>query len=748
MKFDQPRRRAYSERGRSKIGSKPYSHGAQKFGSRSNHFPSRGRGRGRGPGYGRDGSAGERSKSKLELTKIQTMGKRVADEEHDTETDNESTTKSGLNINNDHDFKNDVIHERVIPKTQSYSNLMQNFASESPITKRRKTSHTTFQVQDLSDNKDSTSIDQLDKIDELETTEDPLTENDDFSEDCNEDDGTTNNKLDPFSYHFADSSATNEKEKPDSLTDSHWHTRKLDIPKFGKASVTVPDSDDYKHHPITNVKELVLKKKLAVSFSEQRPELDVVEKSLASFLFNYQDILFCARTPWNSEKLRRLVCLHFLNHILKTRYKVIKNNARIAREEASNDLEFRDQGFTRPKVLIILPTRESCVRFVKMIVSLYEPEQQENRKRFDDMYAKKFSDEFKNKADDFRELFEGNSDDIFRIGLKFTRKTVKYFSEFYNSDIILVSPLGLLTALKGKDGKKGDYDFLSSIEIVIVEQADALLMQNWEHMEYIFDHLNLQPNETHGCDFSRVRNWYLDNKAIYFRQTVTLSAFNTPEINSLLFNKSKNWAGRVKINASYPGVIQELGLKIKQTFSRLDATSFTTDPDNRFTYFNSVIMPALIRHTKQNKGTLIFIPSYLDFVRVRNYFSMSQATKDLSFGSISEYSSIRDVARSRSYFFSGQQSILIYTERAHHFRRYRIRGVRKVIMFGLPENPVFYKEIVEGFLGRSIQEGYLTPEESHVRVIFSKWDALKLERIVGSARAANMMREGETFEFL
>lgn len=384
-----------------------------------------------------------------------------------------------------------------------------------------------------------------------------------------------------------------------------------------------------------------------------------------------------------------------------------------------------------------------------MIISIYEPEQQENRKRFDDMYVRKFEDKFENKADDFRELFEGNNDDMFRLGLKFTRKTIKFFSQFYNSDIILASPLGLLVSLKGKDGKKGDHDFLSSIEIVIVEQADALLMQNWEHMEYIFDHLNLQPKETHGCDFSRVRNWYLDDRAIYFRQTIALSAFNTPDINSLLFNKSKNWAGKVKIISTYAGVIQELSLKIKQTFSRLEAASFIIDPDVRFTYFTTVVIPALTRHIEQYKGTLIFIPSYLDFVRVRNYFSMSEATTNLSFGSISEYSSIQDVARSRSYFLTGRQSILLYTERAHHFRRYRIRGVRKVVMYGLPDNSTFYREIIEGFLGRTIQEGYLVSDECNVRVIFSKWDAQKLERIVGTARATNMIRgKGNTFEFI
>lgn len=384
-----------------------------------------------------------------------------------------------------------------------------------------------------------------------------------------------------------------------------------------------------------------------------------------------------------------------------------------------------------------------------MITSLCEPEQQENRKRFEESYVEKEEKFSSQKPEDFRDLFEGNDDDMFRLGMKFTRKTIKYFSQFYNSDIIFGSPLGLRMAIGDKEDKKEDYDFLSSIEIVIVDQTDALLMQNWDHVEFVLDHLNLQPREAHGCDFSRVRSWCLDDKSKYFRQTIALSAFNTPEINTLFYNQSKNWAGKIKITGNYGGAIQELGWKVKQTFSRLDSPSFSTDPDARFNYFTTAIVTSLVRHKKDTAGTLIFIPTYADFVRLRNYFATSATTSSLSFGSISEYTSTKDVARARSHFLTGRHGVLLYTERAHHFRRYQLRGVRRVIMYGLPDNPIFYKELVGGYLSRSVQEGMLEPGQENVRVIFSKWDMLKLERIVGSDRVGRMIKEkGDTFDFI
>ena len=73
--------------------------------------------------------------------------------------------------------------------------------------------------------------------------------------------------------------------------------------------------------------------------------------------------------------------MHALNHIFKTRDRILKNTAKLhAAKEDSEELELRDQGFTRPKVLIMLPTRDACYEVVEQLIKLSGTEQQENKR--------------------------------------------------------------------------------------------------------------------------------------------------------------------------------------------------------------------------------------------------------------------------------------------------------------------------------------------------------------------------------
>jgi U3 small nucleolar RNA-associated protein 25 len=140
----------------------------------------------------------------------------------------------------------------------------------------------------------------------------------------------------------------------------------------------------------------------------------------------------------------------------RKRRRVLKNNERIAHAAKANSdsppEDIQDQGFTRPSVLILLPFRSSALDWFTALTS-HTPSpayQVENHSRFLTNYSlppdavdKLTSAEPGTYPRDHVETFKGNIDDNFRVGVKMTRKSVKMFSEFYDSDIIIASPLGL-----------------------------------------------------------------------------------------------------------------------------------------------------------------------------------------------------------------------------------------------------------------------------------------------------------------
>lgn len=600
--------------------------------------------------------------------------------------------------------------------------------------------------------------------------DDEAADQEEAEEEVEEEEGTSldNEANNPFfDKHFGNPNEDELTKRLKRITENEWATKKLDAGpakaanpwKAQKASHTdtgrgvlqVPSIDEkaLERPKFKSTRNIGLKAKLVENAQKEIGDFNDLEQTIAPSLFSYQDLLFGARTVQNAGRLRDITCLHALNHILMTRDRVLKNNAKLAAAKEDEDVEYRDQGFTRPKILFLLETKQACVRALDSITRLHTFEQQENKKRFLDSFSQPEDKFSADRPDDFRELFEGNDENEFRVGVKLTRKTLKLYSTFYNSDIIFASALGLRRAIETGDKKKrGDYDFLSSIEMVIMDQADATLMQNFEHAEFVFDHLNLQPKDPHGCDFSRVRSWYLDGHAPHLRQTIVLSAFLTPKINSLYYKHMRNVAGRLRYTPDYTsGLIESLSYGIKQTFLRFDSPSHLTDPDARFKYFHTSILPSISRLPKPatgGVGVLVFIPSYLDFVRVRN----SLVDSDFSYGLIQEYTDATDVRKARSHFMSGKHTLLLYTGRAHHFHRYQIRGVKRVVFYGVPENPKFYDEVL-GFIGKSVERGEISRQEASVRVAFSKWERLELERIVGTKRVGKMIADrGDVFDFV
>ncbi|MEE6474031.1 hypothetical protein FKM82_010256 [Ascaphus truei] len=552
---------------------------------------------------------------------------------------------------------------------------------------------------------------------------------------------------DPFKQHI---DTELEEEEINQITSNHKTTLSLKWPAMGQLvfSSALQKVQALKSEKENDLKKLHLRKPLEFTWPEvNSPFLSaqsdqrftVLQRELFSIMNSYKDLFYPARAAsGQGEEIRHVYCLHAMNHALKANSRVLSNNAKKRDQKSGLDEEdIRDQGLTRPKVLIVVPFRESALRVVQILIGLMETSNRKldvsNKKRFKEEFGSEPEDKPPNlkRPEDYEAVFAGNIDDHFRIGVSILQKSMRLYSPFYSSDIIVASPLGLRTIIGSEGEKKRDFDFLSSIEVLIIDQADIYLMQNWEHVLHLMSHLNLQPSESHGVDFSRVRMWNLSNWSKYYRQTLLFSALQEPQINSVFNKHCFNYSGQVAVrNMPVTGAICQVMVQLPHVFQRLVADSLLSVIDARFQFFTDKILPqyrdAIMSHT------LIYVPSYFDYVRLRNYFKK----EELNFTHICEYTDRPGISRARQFFLKGERQFLLVTERFHFYKRYTLKGIRNLIFYELPTYPHFYSEICN--MMKASNRG----EEATwtCTVLYSKYDAQKLAAAVGAERAAQMLQ--------
>lgn len=541
----------------------------------------------------------------------------------------------------------------------------------------------------------------------------------------------------------------------------------------------------------------------------------------------YADVLWCAETVENRPGLRRDIALHMLSHVTTSRRRIAHHDRKIRTAEAKRppvsaaerkqakrgkaappdpaaaaaphdddtadgpNPQHRDQGFTRPTVLALLPTRGAALAFVEAAVSLFDGDV-ENLDRFraefsgapiggahdDDAEARRRRKVLAAKGPEWNEWYgdHANDDDDFRLGIKMNDNgTLKLFADFYGSDIILASPLGLkvATAPKNKDGTDGtdteeeeekdddappaapDADFLSSIELCLVLHSQVLLQQNFDHVLSSLALLNRMPSSDRGTDYSRVRRYMLAGDAAARRQLVITSSHVDPALLGCLRRHGRSAAGQLRLRRAAPSDAAALadvvrpGGGLRQVFRRVQCDDAAGSGAALVREFTSAVLPSLRRRT------LVHVASYFDYVALRNALRRhAMALEDIGgFVSITEYSKPEEQTRARAQFFHGRKGVLLYTGRAHFFHRLAVRGARHVIFLGMPVLSEFYSDMVNGIDAGGIGDGDDDEDEDLVSPpsvlgLFTKYEALALERIVSSDHCGHMVTSAKsTFLF-
>ena len=89
----------------------------------------------------------------------------------------------------------------------------------------------------------------------------------------------------------------------------------------------------------------------------------------------------------------------------------------------------------------------------------------------------------------------------------------------------------------------------SSQSLILLRMSLKVCMQDLTYLGVlaVFEALNKVPEEMHGTDVMRVREWYLTDQAKDFRQNILLSSFVSPEMNALFSRLCRSHAGKAKL---------------------------------------------------------------------------------------------------------------------------------------------------------------------------------------------------------
>lgn len=487
----------------------------------------------------------------------------------------------------------------------------------------------------------------------------------------------------------------------------------------------------------------------------------------------YLDVFFPQQNHLNARALRALYALHVVDHLRK------------ARGEDPGHPGQAEKGFTTARVLVLCPFRSVCYEFVKLLMALMpEKKQVKHKDRFEEDFGAREDDSFASKPADYQHLFGGNSDDRFRLGIALWKKAMRLYAPFHRADILICSPLGLRQITGAEGERRRDYDFLSSVELCIVDRADVLRMQNWEHVQEVMQVVNRKPQGLGSIDISCLRPQFADGRAREFRQTVVTSNGQSLDADALFklscapavssAPKEKSLAARLRapqLGRSKKGRTldlnadedEETGWSLqmlksmeskeaaagscrgiaklaafaegaplreatafgisRQFFLHTPCESLAQQSDRLFETFETRYWRPL---GSSLEGLLVVATTYYNFLRLRRFLREEGA----SFSSIFEYSTPKAVGHARQHFFQNERRLLLVTERFLWYRRFRLKGANYVLFYGVPQTAEIYEEVLGAVR---------VPSQCNSMCLFTKHDAFALERIVGHERAKNML---------
>lgn len=438
------------------------------------------------------------------------------------------------------------------------------------------------------------------------------------------------------------------------------------------------------------------------------PRLTANEEELQTLayigaMFDYQDIFYVAPLG-RMQTFQNITALHIVNHLLSD-----LDAKKQHTEDAKNGKPVvLDSGLTQTTVVVVCTNRHRAFKFIESILNcLPDTYMVEHYDEFRQEYFTEFPPKLK-KHPDWVARFGGENDETFRIGLRFFNNKVSLKQNIDKSQLVVLSTLSVELS--------ENLNFLSSVEVLVLDFADWLETQNQKTLQSLVAKVNCPlKNVSSAHDWSRLRRYYSEGGAAPMRQTIYNATVFTP-IGFSLFNNQKNARGHIAIRPMFYPPLS------KPTLFRIQVEQHDEIQDAISRVFAEHLMPQIQRWRADdiNPGrTVIYFTSSYAFIMCRHILEKT-FVQFLELGD----GALGDQKKMLSAFGEDENAVLLITERYYFAYRPHIRDVERAVFIQPPTYPHFVGEITGS--GSAI-------------VYYTHFDEFALERVIGTGATKPML---------
>jgi U3 small nucleolar RNA-associated protein 25 len=423
------------------------------------------------------------------------------------------------------------------------------------------------------------------------------------------------------------------------------------------------------------------------------------DNQLFPALLDYRDFVVATDSV---DRFRRLAAVHVVNHIY---------NDLSARKASPGR---RDGTFTPTTVLVICPYRLQAFQFISEILSVLpdsiddSPFEVEHADRLTAEYSVAEVPKYlvRSKPSDWLSIFGGHLDAEFKMGVRFFEHKVSLFQQMAKSQLVIASPLGLFLHDEGAD-------FMSSVEILVLDCLDALIMQPWDRLAALVSRLNGFPQTVAETNWDRIRLYCADKNHAQMRQNIAYGSVITPEVHSL-FASFPNLRGGLMVR---PLLYAAAALPGGATFKKLIAGNVQAIGEVVGGFFADRLVAQIkqwrSKPPEEAKRTVLYFVSSLRFLQARKVLE----DNNVAFLEMGDDAHEADGKRMRRGYRQDPNAVLLITERFFFHYRLQPGEVGRAVFM---QPPTFHN-----FIGEIAGTGEVT-------VYFTEFDGMALERIVGS----------------